>query len=319
MTFKGNFSKILSFVLGDIMHTPPQAGRPSLLARACARVIDYCLVFGFGLLLSLVLPFDVNPLFYLLFGMAVPPLFVPLEALFLSLWKTTPGKAFFGISLSEKPSYKEAFQRAFFLKNRPGVLKQIPPPLFRILLGYTVTLALLTFTILSKQLTEYTIGFEQQQKITGWVQYSSKEAGFHVHFPTDPQQEAKEVALPHSSGSVNYNEFKSQTEPHVTYSVSYIDLPKKWSFVSSKRILRGVFDVLYKLESANELFSKEFTVHKSHSAMDFHYKKGDEEIVGRLIRVGQRLFKVTIAYPASLKDRPIAHEFLESFIPEGKG
>lgn len=300
------------------MNTHSQVGRPSLLSRACARVIDYCLTFGVGLLLSLVLPFDVNPLFYLLFGMAVPPLFVPLEALFLSKWKTTPGKAFFGIALSEKPSFKQAFQRAFFLKKRPGVLKQTPPPLLRIVLGYAITVALLTFTVMSKQLTEYTIGFEQQQKITGWVQYSSKEAGFHVHFPTDPLQEAKEVELPHSSGSVNYNEFKSQTGPHVTYSVSYIDLPKKWSFVSSKRILRGVFDVLFKLESASELFGKEFTTHKSHAAMDFHYKKGDEEVVGRLIRVGQRLFKLTISHPASATDRPISHEFLESFIPEGQ-
>src|SRR5512147_1369147 len=116
------------------MNKHPQTGRPSLLSRACARLIDYCLAFGFGLLLSLVLPFDVNPLFYVLFAMAVPPLFVPVEAALLSKWKTTAGKAFFGISLDRKLSYKEAFQRAFFMKKRHGVLQQTKPRLVRVLL-----------------------------------------------------------------------------------------------------------------------------------------------------------------------------------------
>ena len=287
--------------------------RPTFLARFCSRTIDYCLFFGLGLLVSLAVPFDATAMFYLVAALATPIVFIPFEALLLRVWGKTPGKALFGFKLGSKLSFGEAFRRALLFGKRPGFFTQKPPHALRIVFGYALTLALLGFSVFSKNITEYTIGCEKQQKISGWVHYCAKDAGFHVNFPSDPQVEAKEVTLPRSSGSVNVNEYTSQKGSNVTYSVSYMDLPKKWAFVSSKRILRGVFDVIMKLESATQLNSKEFATHNDNTAMNFSYKKGDEEVVGRLIRVGQRLFKLTISYPSSLSERPISHEFLDSF------
>lgn len=289
--------------------------RVTFFSRFCARTIDYCLFFGLGLLVSLAIPFDANALFYLVAALATPVLFIPFEAILLRVWGRTPGKALFRISLS-KLSFGQAFRRALLFGKRPGSFTQKKPHPLRIVFGYALTMALLGFSLFSKNITEYTIGFAQQQKVSGWVHYAAKDAGFNVSFPTKPQIEAKELALPRSSGSVNINEYTSQKGSNVTYSVSYMDLPKKWAFVSSRRILRGVFDVLLKLESAGELTSKEFGNYNEHTALNFTYKKGDDEVVGRLIRVGQRLFKLTISYPASTPDRPISHEFLDSFALE---
>jgi hypothetical protein len=286
--------------------------KPTFSSRICARLIDYCLFFSFSLLVTLTLPIEVNTLFYLILGLAVPTFFFPVEALLLSFWGKTPGKALFGISVKEKPSFKEAFSSIFFRKKSIE-LTQKSPSLFRFVFGYAVTAFLLTFSVLSQNITTYTIGGEKQQKISGWVHYVSEEAGFHVDFPTDPKLEEKEVSIPRTSKPVNYNEYVSQKDSKVKYAVSYLDIPRKWSFVSSKRILKGVFDVVMKLEPHSILVSKEYGRHLNFDALNFHYQKGGDEIEGRLIRIGQRLFKITVTYPASISEKPVSHEFINSF------
>jgi hypothetical protein len=47
--------------------------------------------------------------------------------------------------------------------------------------------------------------------------------------------------------------------------------------------------------------------------MNFHYKMGDDEVTGRLIKVGLRLFKLTITYPSSTDEKHISMAFLDSF------
>lgn len=297
----------------------PTSGRkpPSTFTRICARVVDYCLLFGFGLLFSLSLPMEVDTLFYLFYALVIPVLFVPIEALLLSIWGTTLGKALLGITVSNKTgsnlTFDEALKRAFFREKRPGFLLQKEPGFLRKLSAYAIAASLLVFSVFSKDITNSNIGAESQQKVSGWVQYSSKEAGFKVDFPNKPKVEAVELDVTSTDTPVNYNEYKSEGSSKVTYAVSYIDIPKKWGFVSSKRILRGVMDVILKLQPGSELLNREFTAHKDFSAMNFHYKMGDEEVTGRLIKVGLRLFKLTISYPASTDEKHISMAFLDSF------
>ncbi|MBI2743419.1 MAG: RDD family protein [Chlamydiales bacterium] len=293
---------------------------PSTFTRICARVVDYCLFFGFGLLFSLSLPIEVDRLSYLFYALLVPSLFVPVEAWLSSTWGKTLGQALLGISVHKKDgsmlSFKEALNRAMFKKQAPGLLTQKEPGLLRKLSVYAIAASLLVISILSKEITDSTIGGEQQQKISGWVQYTSKEAGFKVEFPNKPKVEEVAIEVTNSDKPVNYSEIKSEGSSKVTYAVSYIDIPKKWGFVSSKRILRGVMDVILKLQPGSELVSREFTSHKEFSAMDFNYKSGDEVVSGRLIKVGLRLFKLTISYPMNTEEKHISREFLNSFDTE---
>lgn len=291
---------------------------PSILTRICARAVDYCLLFASGVLLSLALPLEISNLFYLVYALTVPGLFIPLEALLLKTWGTTAGKAILGITVLHKDgnklSFKEALKRASFIDKRPGTLLQDDPGLLRRFMAYGIAVALIVVSALSKNITDSSIGGEKAQRVSGWVQYSAKEAGFKVDFPKDPVVESKEVSS--AEGAVNYNEYTSEGKSKVTYSVSYIDIPKKWGFVSSKRILKGVLDVLMKLDPETELLNKAFAAHGEHSALNFHSKKGEEEVVGRLIRVGQRLFKLTITYPTATPEHLVTHTFLDSFTLE---
>jgi hypothetical protein len=127
--------------------------------------------------------------------------------------------------------------------------------------------------------------------------------------------ESKEVTVPNTDKSVNYNEYTSQHAKNVSYAVSYIDLPKKYGFVSSKRILKGVFDVMLKADKESTLISKDHTGHKQYGALDYRLKKGEEEVMGRLIRVGKRIYKLTVTYPPSVADQLPHKEFMGSFDP----
>src|SRR5579872_5602205 len=160
----------------------------SLWMRICARFFDYSLLFGIGHLISLVIPYDITALFYWILALSVPLLFIPIEALLLTLKGTTPGKDLFVMSVKGEGknslTFKEAFKRAFFIGKRPGEVVQREPTLFRLVSAYAATAALLSFSILSQNITNYTIGCERQQKVSGWLHFVSEEAGFHVSFPT---------------------------------------------------------------------------------------------------------------------------------------
>jgi hypothetical protein len=296
---------------------------PSKLRRFCARLIDYCLFYVFIEVFSLMLPLEIKEYFYFIFAIVAPLLWIPVEAILLSTWGTTIGKMLFQMVVrgkgKEKLKFKDAFKRACFLSPRPGKITTYRFSILQALFTYVLTIGIIGFSLLSKPIMDFSIGMEKQQTTEGWVQYFSEEAGFRVNFPNNPELESKEVELPSTNRSVNYSEYKSQQDKHVTYSVSYIELPRKWGFVSSKRILKGVLDVLLKLEPDAQLLEKEFAMHKNnYSALDFHLKKGEEEVAGRLIRVGYRLFKLTVIYPPSVADKLLNHEFIESFDLEKK-
>lgn len=291
---------------------------PSLFTRFCARLADYGLIYGMGVLASLILPIEASSSFYLWYAVAVPLLGIPIEALFLSSWGTTPGKFLFNLSIRDRAGQKlglrDAFKRASGLTRETPVLQHKKTSFFRQVIAVAASFTLLGLCILSKNISDYTIGTQgYYQMKMGWVHYFSKEAGFHVNFPSDPQVEAKEVSLPRTSDPVSYNQYTSHQNAQVYYTVSYIDLPKKWSFVSSKRILQGVLEVVLKMEEDKALMNKEYVDHKQYSAIEYRLCKDGVETLERLIRVGNRLFKISAVFPPSVAGQPQHREFIESF------
>lgn len=90
--------------------------KPRPFLRASARLFDYLffyIVMSFAFFIS---PIIVPELLHLCFGLLLPMLWVPVEALFLTLFGTTPGKALLGIHIRDKaqnkPSFGTAIKRA---------------------------------------------------------------------------------------------------------------------------------------------------------------------------------------------------------------
>ena len=157
------------------------------------------------------------------------------------------------------------------------------------------------------------VGLEKWISPEGWVQYSSEDAGFKVSFPTDPEAASKELVIPDSGKVLNYEEITSAEDEKVRYSVTHINLPRKWRSAGNTTLLKGVLDQLIQHTEGAELIEKEFKMYGSHRVLDFRLKEGKNEVKGRLIIVGGTLYRLTIAYPPSHAKELQGSPFLESF------
>lgn len=96
--------------------------KPKIFPRIFARILDYCFFYSLIILPFLsdrILPHDS---LHILVMYLVPLLFLPLEAFFIHITKTTPGKALFGIKIESKNkqalALKNSFHRAFLVWSK---------------------------------------------------------------------------------------------------------------------------------------------------------------------------------------------------------
>jgi hypothetical protein len=284
--------------------------------RALARFCDYCLFFlGLGAI-TLFLPFFYGPFFYYYLALAVPLLWAPLEAFLISKWATTPGKALFGLSVRDafgfKLPYAVSLRRAFFLPGRPGSLFQKRISWRRKLCAIATSTAFVLAAVYGNVLTLWSIGLNKGISPDEWIQYSSDDAGFKISFPTNPEEASKELVIPDSGKVLSYEEITSAENEKVHYSVSHMELPRKWRLAGSTTLLKGVLDIMVKYEGS-ELIEKEFKKFDGFRVLDFRMKQGNDEVKGRLIIVGPTLYKLSITYPSTHADKMQQNPFLDSF------
>lgn len=283
--------------------------------RALARFCDYCLFFLILGAATLFLPYFYGPFFYYYLALATPLLWAPVEALLITKWGTTPGKALLGLSVTNAQGFRLSFplslRRAFFLPGRPGTLLQKTISWKRKACAIAASAAFVLAGVYGNFLTNWSVGLTELRPPQQWVQYSSDDAGFKIAFPTDPEQESKELVIP--DGKVlNYEEVTSNSRK-VSYSVTHMDLPRKWRFAANTTLMKGVLDVLVKHTEGAELIEKNFDRFDGHRILDYRMKVGENEVKGRLIIVGSKLYKLAITYPPAIANEMQHNQFLESF------
>lgn len=294
------------------LHKPP-----SFWSRVAAKVIDYSLFYIVGSFLAQFFPFYIEELYTLLFVVLLPLFWTPIEALLISKWGTTPGKKLLGLQVRThvggKLPYFIALKRALCLGIRPGVIKQKPLDLRRRAIACFLCGLSLFGAVYEQEISDFSTGYQKYKTAEGWKAYTSDEGRFRVLFPSDPQEESKVLPLPDHNKTLSYNELTSYQTKKVYYSVSYMELPGKWKLAGSSRILKGALEGMVDYTPGAELLLKHFTKHKTYRALDFHYKQDAEEVQGRLILVGNTLFRLTVSYPPSLANKLQHQEFLDSF------
>jgi len=266
----------------------------------------------------LFLPFFYGPFFYYYLALATPLLWAPIEALLISKWATTPGKTLLGLSVRDALGFKLPFslslRRAFFLPGRPGTILQKRISWKRKLFAIATSAVFSLSAIYGNVLTLWSVGLNKGISPDEWVQYTSDYAGFKVSFPTNPEESYKELVIPDSGRVLNYEELTSVENDKVHYSVSHMELPRKWRIAGNTTLLKGVLDVMIKYTEGAELLEKGFKKYAGHRVLDFRMKQGsDEEVKGRLIIVGPILYKLSIVYPSSQSDKVQENPFLDSF------
>ena len=290
---------------------------PGFFIRLVAKVVDYCLFYILATFISLFMPFYIEEFYYIIFAMFLPIFWIPLEALLISRWGTTPGKKLFGLQvrnhLGGKLPYWISLKRSLVLGVRPGLIKQKMVSVKRKIIGTIVCVMSLFGAVFEQELSDYTTGFRGAGSVEGWQSYTSEEGGFKILFPSDPQEEHKVIPLPEHNRTLYYNELKSFQEKKVSYSVSYMKLPRKWKLAGSSRILQGALDGIVEHLPNCQLFSKQFGKHKTYRSLDFHFQQDGEEVQGRLILAGTTLYRLTATYPPSLAGKVQKQEFIDSF------
>jgi hypothetical protein len=162
-------------------------------------------------------------------------------------------------------------------------------------------------------LTLWSIGLEKGISPDEWVQYSSNEAGFKISFPTNPEQAYKELVIPDSGRILSYEELTSAENDKIHYSVSHMELPRRWRLAANTTLLKGVLDVMVQYTEESAIIEKEFKKFAGHRVLDFRMTQGQDEIKGRLIIIGATLYKLSIIYPPKLANEMQTNPFLDSF------
>ena len=290
---------------------------PTFWSRIASKVIDYCLFFIVLKFISLFLPFYIEEYYYYIFACFLPFFWIPLEALLVSKWGTTIGKKIFGLQIGThiggKLPYLISLKRSLLVGIRPGVIKQKMISIKRKILGFIFCFVTIFGASYQQELSDYSTGYSQSTAVEGWVAYTSNEGGFSVLFPNDPTSESKEVPIPEHDKVLQYNEFTSYQNKKVFYSVSYMQIPKKWKLAGASRILQGALEGIVDHTPNSTLLKKHFTKHQSHRALDFYYTQDGQEVQGRLIMVGTTVYRLTVTYPPSYANKLLHQEFLDSF------
>ncbi len=287
------------------------------LFRALARFCDYSIYFLTLGAVTLFLPYFYGPFFYYIMALSIPLLWVPVEALLISKWGTTPGKALFGLNVrgakGELLTYSEACKWSLCLRKRTAAIHQKSITWKRKLGAFITSSVFMLSAIFGNVLSLWTVGLEKGLSPDGWVQYSNDDAGFKISFPTDPEEADKELVIPDSGKVLNYTEISTGENEKVQYSVTHLDLPRKWRLAGNTTLLKGVLEQMVKHTAGSMLMEKEFKTIGSHRVLDFRMKQGKEEIKGRLIIISGTLYKLTITYPPSHVNKVQDDLFLDSF------
>jgi hypothetical protein len=295
--------------------------KPSLGISWIARGIDYCIFYLLISLTSMVFPFYIEDFYYIGFAALIPVLWAPIEALLISKTKTTLGKLLLGIRVEThmggKLPFWIALKRSACFGIRPGILRQKKIKMVRSLIGICTLCALLGGSYFENEIAAKTTGFEKYRAVEGWKEYTASDGRFSVIFPQAPEHESGILPVPSQNKTLSYDEFKSYQNKKVYYSVSYMELPRKWKLAGANRILKGAMDLMVEHMPSTELLGSQMTKHKNLRALDFHLSQGDEEVKGRLILVGTTLFRLTAVYPPSLAGQLQDKEFVDSFTVHG--
>ncbi len=290
-----------------------------LYQKALAKLFDYAICFLGLAFAALLTPFAEDGILYLSLLAAIPFLWILPEALLLSTLGSTPGCALFGISPERnqaKLSWKEALLVSLFLGKRIGVQwircnKSLPNFISRIAIGCLVIFG----AVFVKAILEFPKEFQRQVPFKSWVHYTSSEGDFTADFPSKPMVEQKQLEIPQANRTLDYQEVKADHSDQVTYSVSALELPKKWSFFGSNTVLKGALSVLVDNLPGAKLVNKKLTKHGEHPAIDFHIHEHATDTKGRLVLVGSKLFKIEYTQPTDQESSEKGSAFIDSFKP----
>lgn len=158
-------------------------------------------------------------------------------------------------------------------------------------------------------------------KKENWQTYADPKGDYTLEFPGLPEVSETKIAIPKSKDHLPFYTINYFTDAKdIEYNLTYATLPDSWLKWNSALLLRGALKVIASHISDNAKVLKKHTKrYKNHPAVEFvMQKKNNQECAGRLVLIGNVLYKIEVIYPkekqAEVKDQ--LNAFLESFNPK---
>jgi len=322
--------------------------KPKLWKRFTAKMLDYSLVFV--VLYDLLTLFSIHLSDIKLFGLLLflPILFAPLEALLISCFGSTPGKALFGINVSDEtgkklkfiPSFKRSLIQGckvftlfhpisslFSKKVRSGYdnygsVSQ-PRALWKkfafiaVFIGLFLSSPIAFETFTNSPLNVATASKAQFLK---WKPFNLPEKDAKIQFPKEPRLIEKELDLPKSTKKLIYKEYVSSHEDEdIHFSISYTELPKSITRWGSSLVLKGCLDIVVdNLPNGTKVVEKHKSNFKEFPSLEYKLQGKSSVSYGRLLLIDNVLYKIDVTYPDNTDNGIQASiwNFLESFQPK---
>ncbi|MCF7806564.1 MAG: hypothetical protein K9M07_07370 [Simkaniaceae bacterium] len=305
--------------------------RPALWKRICAKLLDYTLVISGFLCISNLLSFDYTlpQLLAIFFGVSF--LWLPLEILLLKLFKTTPGKYLFGISIPHRLKFIELIKSCslsalksflFFIplfnivvafvlireeSNAPSQLISKKRKLHKLIILWTIVVGVfgytgLNFDIESGSQTEIAANGKIQKKLN-WVTYKHPEQSWKAAFPNNPEERDFTLNLPKGEQKqLGLKELVfTDHDGAVEYTISSIEIPHNLMSWGHKLILRGSLKIITDNVPGAKVISKKNFRYRNNPSLHYTLEDRDSERMGRLILIGNTIYKIEISYPKEMK------------------
>jgi hypothetical protein len=282
----------------------------SFLLISLSRILDYSVLFIFGIIISLFSPVYIELYTYFLFILLIPLIWIPIETFFIYKWKMTFGNYLFGIKLNKNENYCSTFKYALKWKGDhferfKNKIKWIPIS--------ALLIALLGSFSAPHLKKEWEKRSELHAVIEGWVNYLSPEGMFRANFPIEPLYELKELNISIARKLMTYHAYTSYLPDNVAYSVSYVQLPSKWRFYSGHTILKAALNLIPENGPVSKVVKQETSFYKKYPSLNFHLMQKEEEVFGRLVLVNGILFKITSKAPLNATQEIHREDFFDTF------
>lgn len=155
----------------------------------------------------------------------------------------------------------------------------------------------------------------EMTKSGDWKMFSASDNRFRVRFPGEPKEEDRQTQV--GKKTIHFKELSTEFKDS-SYSVTYLDFPRTWKLLGSHTLLKKSFHKMLEKEAVKEIIYQKLMKFNGHPALDYAMKKGEKEIYGRLIVVGNTLYFLSVSSSKTKEAQINSKAFLDSFAAQKK-
>ncbi len=158
-------------------------------------------------------------------------------------------------------------------------------------------------------------GATQNGKEQTWVNFSSKEGGFSVDFPKNPEHVHQKIDIPKTDLSIEYDTFVSEPSESVVYVVSVWNYPAEIDMSKPEVNLQDGFSGMLSALPGSQVLNMNMGDLQGFKALEFLVKNDEIYFQGKLILVYNTLYQVFTVYKESEKQNMTKNyrRFIDSF------